>query len=78
MHVALEQAAGVGVREHDRGDVGAELRLQRREIDAAAFVRRDFLDGEADERRGRGVRAVRGFGHEDDVALFAAALRARP
>ena len=32
-HVGLEQAAGVGVGDHDRGDVGREMLLDRLEID---------------------------------------------
>ena len=39
--VALEQAAGVRVGQHDRGDIVAELGLQRVQIDPAGGVRRD-------------------------------------
>ena len=52
-HLGLEQAAGIGVGDHHAGDVGAEPRLQRREIDPARRVGRDVLDAVAGEGGGR-------------------------
>ena len=72
LHVGLEQTAGIGVGDHHRGDVRAEARLQRFEVDAAQRRRRDILDAIAGEGRGRRIGAVGAFGHEHDLALVAA------
>ena len=74
LHLGLEQAAGVGVGDHHRRDVGAEPRLERLEIDPAFLCRRNILDPIAAEGRGRGVGAVRAFGHQHDFARIAARL----
>ena len=76
-HLVFEEAAGVGVGDHHGGDVRPELCLQGRKIDAAACRRRHGVDGVADERGGRGVGAVRGFGHQDAAADFAARFDGR-
>ena len=55
----LEQAAGVGIGQHDGGDIGTELRLQRIGIDMAVVLRRHFVDREAGKRGGRRIGAVR-------------------
>src|SRR6185312_15322369 len=55
-----------------RGDVGTELRLERRQIDAAALIGWDGVDGEAARRRGRRVGAVRRFRHQHAPACLAA------
>ena len=75
--LVLEQAAGVGVGQHQRRDIGAELCLERGEIDPAARVGRDRLDRIAAGRRGRRVGAVRRFRHQDAAARVARARRAR-
>ena len=77
LHVGLEQPAGVRVGDHHRGDVGAEARLQRFEVDAAGRVRRDVLDAVAGEGRRRGVGAVSALRHEDHLALVAPRLERR-
>ena len=73
--VALEQPAGVGVGQHDRGDVVAQLRLQRVQIDAAGGVGRDGVHGEAAGRGRRRVGAVGGFRHQDAAAVAGARRR---
>ena len=58
MHVALEQAAGVGVGDHHRGDVRAELGREVGEVDAAVGGLGDLLDLIAGEGGGGRVGAV--------------------
>src|SRR6185503_20951754 len=70
--VALEQAAGVGVGHHDRGDVGAELGFQVGEVDAAVGGLGDLGDRVADEGGGGGIGAVGGGGHQDAAAVAVA------
>ena len=72
--IALEQPAGVGVGQHDRGDVVAQLRLQRVEIDAAGGVRRNGVHGEAAGRSRRRVGAVGGFRNQNAAAVAGAAV----
>ncbi|MGD7493787.1 thiamine pyrophosphate-dependent enzyme, partial [Ralstonia pseudosolanacearum] len=72
--VALEQAAGVGVGDHDRGDVGAELGLEVGEIDAAVLGLGDFLHRVADEGGGGGVGAVGAGRDQDTLASVALGL----
>ena len=73
--LVLEQAAGVGVGQHQRGDIAAELRLQRGQIDPAARIGRDRLDAIAAGRRRRRVGAMRRFRHQDMAAPVAARLQ---
>ena len=64
-HALLEEADRVRVREHEARDVRTERALQRLEVDVATGValhRRHFV---AAHRGRRGVRAVRGVGHDD-------------
>ena len=68
-HLGLEQAAGVGVGQHDGGDVGAERGLHRLDIDGAIGAGRDGLDRVAEEGGGRRVGAVGAFGHQHDLAM---------
>ena len=75
---ALEQAAGVGIGQHDRGDIGTELGLQRSGVDTAVVLGRDFVDREACQRRGCRIGAVGGFRHQDARALLAARLERGP
>jgi len=69
----LEHAERGRVRQHDARGVGAHRALERREVDIALGVDRDLLDDAAAHGRGRGVRAVRGLGHDDLVAREVAA-----
>jgi len=69
LHVALEQAAGVGVGDHHPGDVWAEAGLERGEVHAAFRRRRDRLDRIAGKGRSRRVGAVRALGNEDRLAV---------
>ena len=71
-HVALEQPAGVGVGEHDGGDLGRQPLPHLLRIDRAVGARRHRLDAIAEQRRRRRVGAVRGFGHQHHRALLAA------
>ena len=66
--VALEQAAGVGVGNHDGGDVRAELGGEVGEIDPAVLGLGDLLHLVADKGGGGGVGAVRRRGSEHGVA----------
>ena len=68
-HVALEQAASVGVGDHHARHVGAESRDQLLGIDAAVGGRGYVLDAIARERRGRRIGAVRALGDEDDFPV---------
>ena len=74
LHVALEQAAGVGVGDHHPRHVGAEARLERFEVDPAVGVRGNVLHPVAGEGGGRRIGAVRAFGHEDNLARVAPRL----
>ncbi|MDF2973271.1 MAG: hypothetical protein K0R61_3721 [Microvirga sp.] len=73
-HLRLEQAAGVGVREHDRSHVRPETLLHVLHMHPAVLAGRHRLHLEADEGGGGGVRAVRRIGHEHHVAGRALAL----
>ena len=73
--IALEQAAGVGVGQHDRGNVGRERRLDRFGADDAVGLGRHSAHRQADQRRGGGIGAVGGIGNEDDGARLVLAAR---
>ena len=70
--VALEQAAGVGIGQHDRADIRTELGFQRGDIDAAVRRGLHFVHREACEGRGGRIGAMRGFGNQHARALLAA------
>ena len=70
----LEQAAGVRVRQHDRRDVGSEQRAHVVDMDPAIVPDRHRLYGEADQRRGRRIGAVRRIRHQHRPARIALAL----
>ena len=72
--LAFEQAAGVGIGQHDRRHVGTELGLQRFGIDMAIGLGGHFVHREAGESGGGGIGAMRGFRHQDAGALFAPRL----
>ena len=76
-HVAFEQAAGVGIGDHHPRHIGAEPRLERREIDAAFGGRRNILDREAGKGGGRGIGPVRAFGDEQHPPVLAARFERR-
>ena len=42
-NIALEQAAGVGIGQHDGGDIGPQFGLQSGTIHAAIGIRREWL-----------------------------------
>ena len=67
----LEDAERVRHGDHERRDVLRELRLELGEVDRPAPGRPELDDRVAGEMRGRGVRAVRGVGHEDVLARVA-------
>ena len=73
--LALEQAAGVRIGQHDRGDVRAERRAHRGRADGSVGARRHRAHGKADQRGGRRVRAVRGIRDQNDVAAGPLAVR---
>ncbi len=73
--VALEQAAGVRVGEHQRGDLVREQRLDDLRIDGAVLAGGHVDHLEAEERGGRGIGAVRGERHEHLAALAGVAAR---
>ena len=73
--LALEQAAGVRIGQHDRGDVRPERRAHRRRADGSVGARRHRAHGKADQRGGRRVGAVRGIRDQHDVAAGALAVR---
>ncbi len=73
--VALEEAAGVRVRQHDRRDIGSELRLEGLEIDAALPGRGDGIHLVAEQRGGCRVRAMRRFRHQHAGTLVVLAAR---
>ena len=78
LHVALEQAAGVGIGDHDGGDVVVDPVLERRQIHPARLVRRDGLHRIAAHMRARRIGAVGGFGHQYPLAGAAPVFERRP
>ncbi len=72
LDVAVEEAEGVRVGDHEARDLGAgrsvQGGLERRHVDSALCVGRNGLGREAGHRAGRRVRAVGGVGYEDDLA----------
>ncbi len=74
-YLVLEQAAGVGVGQHEGRDVRPEARLERDEVDPAAVVVRYRLHGVAANVRGRRVGAVRRVGHQHHLARVALRLQ---
>ena len=58
----VEDAEGVGVGEHEAGDILVHLRFQGGKIDHAAFVAAQVFDLVADHGGGRGIGAVGGVG----------------
>ncbi len=73
-HVALEEAAGVGVGDHDRRHVRAQAGLQVGEVDPAVLGLGDLLDHIADEGRSGRVGAVGGGGDQHALAGVALGL----
>ena len=67
----LEDAERVRHGDHERRDVLRELRLELGEVDRPAPGGPELDDRVPGEMRGRGVRAVRGVGHEDVLARVA-------
>ena len=63
--VRIEDADGVGVREHQTCRIGADSRTQRVEVNAALVVRLDVDDLIAAHGSRRGVRAVGRVGNDD-------------
>ena len=57
-HIALEQAAGIGVGDHDRGHIRSELGGQIGNIDPAIGGLGDLFDLIADKRCRGGIGAV--------------------
>ena len=76
-HVPLEEAAGVGVGEHDRRDVRPEPLAHRLRVDRAVGPRRHVDHAIAEERRRRRVGAVGGLRHEHRRPLVAARVERR-
>ena len=64
--LALEQPAGVGIGQHDRRDIGRERGPHRFDADDSVLAGRYGPYGIADQRRGRGIRAVGGIGNQHD------------
>ena len=77
LHLGLEQAAGVGIGDHHRSDIGAKPCPERGKVDAPLGRRGNVLDLVAGERRGCRVGAVRALGDEDDGAILAARVERR-
>ncbi len=75
--VLLEQPERVRVRDHQRGHLLVHGRGHGLGVQDAVVARRDGDDLVAVQRRARGVRAVRGVGHEHARALLAARLVVR-
>ncbi len=71
-YLSLEQPQGIGVRQHQRGDLWRKLRLQVGEADPAVRTRLHLHHVETTEGRARGVGAVRRIGDEDLCAGVAA------
>ena len=74
LHVALEQAASVGVGDHHTRNVRPEPRLERLEIDTPFGSRRDILNLVACKGSSGGIGAMCAFGHQDNLARIAARL----
>ncbi len=78
MDLLLEDAQGVGIGEHQRGDVFVHLRFQRRHVDHARGVRLQVLHRVAAHRSGCGIGSVRRIGHQDFLARIALRLEIGP
>ena len=76
--LVLEQAAGIRIGQHERGDVVIQRCLERREIDTAPVIERNRLDRVAADRRRRRVSAMRGIRHQHTLAGIAAGFQRRP
>ena len=72
--LALEDADGARVGEHQRGNVLGDQALKRGDVDHAERVRLDVLHLVADDRGGRRVGAMRGVGHQHGPAGVALRL----
>src|SRR5215472_3430059 len=65
LYAPLEEAARVGVGEHDGGDVGTELFLEDIGVNMPVSLRRNLVDDEARERRRGGICSVCGRWHQN-------------
>ena len=74
----LEDAQRVGVGEHERGDIFVHLRCERGDVDHAAGVRLQILDGIVHHGSGRGIRAMGGVWNQDSLARIALRLVISP
>ncbi len=70
--IALEQAAGVRIGEHDRGDIRGKMLAHFGRVDGPVPTHRDGFDAIAEQGGGRRIGAVRGIRNEHDRALVAA------
>ena len=68
--VLVEEPERRGVREHEPGGPLVDHLPQVRDVDVAARVRLDLRELVPGHRDARGVRAVRGVGGDDGVALI--------
>ena len=71
LHVPFEQAACVGVSDHDAGHIRTKPRLQRIQINAPFGRCGNIFDRESGKGRRRRVGAMRAFGHQNDAAWIA-------
>ena len=78
LNALLEDAQGVGIRKHQRGDVIGGKFAQMVRVDLAARVRADVLHLVSGDHHGRGVRAVRGIGDQDFLAGVTLIFEIRP
>ena len=66
--LALEQAASVGIGQHDRRDVGRKSASHRLDADDPVLAGRYRAHRIADQRGGRRIGAVGGIGNQHDAA----------
>ncbi len=71
LHFTFKQAAGVGIGQHDRRHIRAELGLQGFGIDMAVGLGGHLVHGEAGKGGGGRIGAMGGFRHQNALAVFA-------
>jgi hypothetical protein len=72
--ILLEQSAGVGIGQHDRGDIWPEPFLDLGRIESAVVARRNRAHHKSSARRRGRIGAMRRLRHENRFAGFSLSL----
>ena len=76
--VGFEQPTGVGIRKHNRSDVGIELFLKGREIDTAALIAGNTIYLVVAKGGCRRVGPMRRIRHQYPLARVTTSLKSGP